>query len=210
VLGYTRRTTDGKWIGCDPLSPSERAARELRSQRTALALRHPTRITNPNAMREALADAFAGRPTIGALRRGLHEISEVDPFDWEAVRGRAGAEHASEVQRVLSPRRSSVVPGGRQRGRARSRSTKPRSYGLAALDSECWRVADTPPGNRNNVLASSAFKIGQIVGAGLLDHAEPAANLLGAALDAGLPESEARGVIRSGLRKGARRPRSAG
>jgi hypothetical protein len=165
-------------------------------------------------MRDALVDAFGDRPTIGALR-GKRVLTAVSPFDWDAVKRRVDEEHAAEIERVLNPSRSqqrprnrlafSVVTGDELLARTRNRT-----YGVAVLDAECWRVARTPAGNRNNTLASAAFKVGRgAVGPGYLDHDEAFANLLGAALDCGLSEREARPVIRSGIRAGARHPRDA-
>jgi hypothetical protein len=104
-------------------------------------------------------------------------------------------------QAPVKRRSFSVLPGQGARRHTRN-------YGIAALDAECWRVAKTPPGDRNNTLASAAFKVGRVVGAGVLDEHEAFSNLLGAALDCGLTEREARPVIRSGLTAGARKPRA--
>jgi hypothetical protein len=213
-VGYAHRDGDGRWVGLDRLTPSERAARDRRSQRALQALEHPTRVTNADAMSDALKDAFGDRPTVGAIRRG-EQVSPIgDTFDWGEVR-----RHSQ--QRPVKRRRFSVVSadaltgrtGNRKRrsptGRATSNTkNRDRAYGIAVLDAECQRVAGTPTGNRNNTLASASFKVGRgAVGPGYLEHDEAFSNLLGAALDCGLSEREARPVIRSGLRAGARKPR---
>jgi Bifunctional DNA primase/polymerase, N-terminal len=64
-------------------------------------------------------------------------------------------------------------------------------YGPAALAAECARVRTTPPGGqgrkgRNDALNRAAFKLGQLVHAGLLDEAVVLAELLDAAVAAGL------------------------
>jgi len=64
-------------------------------------------------------------------------------------------------------------------------------YGPAALAAESARVRATPPGGRgrkgrNDALNRAAFKLGQLVHAGLLDHAVVFAELLDAAASAGL------------------------
>jgi hypothetical protein len=64
-------------------------------------------------------------------------------------------------------------------------------YGPAALRAECARVRATPPGGkgrkgRNDALNRAAFKLGQLVHAGLLDHALVVGELLDAATAAGL------------------------
>ncbi len=37
-------------------------------------------------------------------------------------------------------------------------------YGLAALESEAKKVADTPPGSRNAALNTAALKLGRLLG----------------------------------------------
>lgn len=64
-------------------------------------------------------------------------------------------------------------------------------YGPAALTAECARVRTARPGGkgrhgRNDALNRAAFKLGQLVHAGLLDHALVVAKLLDAAVAAGL------------------------
>jgi hypothetical protein len=196
------------------LTPEERAARDRRSQRVSHALRNPTHVTNDTAMRDALVDALGDRPTIGGLRRGVR-FDVKPPFDWSEVRRRVDAAHKADISSVVGhsqqrPERRpsfSVVSGPQRLVRTGSAENRERAYGIAVLDAECWRVARTPPGNRNNVLASAAFKVGQRVGADLLEHDTAYSNLLGAALSSGLSERESRPVIRSGLRAGAQKPR---
>jgi hypothetical protein len=62
-------------------------------------------------------------------------------------------------------------------------------------------------GDRNNRLNRAAFCLGMLVAGGELPDQLVEDELLAAALDAGLPEREARASIRSGLRAGAREPR---
>jgi hypothetical protein len=235
-LGYAARDADGWWVnleGCrsggSTLTPEERRSRERQSQRLGYALRHAPHVVNANAMRDALVDAFGDRPMIDSIRRGAHptrfgtrdHAHQSESFDWGAMRRRVDAQHAADVQRALNPadsqqpretRRSfSVVDGGDPPARTGNRTPKAdRAYGITVLDRECQRVADTPPGDRNNTLASGSFKVGRrAVGPGYIDYAEASSNLLGAALDAGLTEHEARTTIRSGLRAGARNPKDA-
>jgi hypothetical protein len=81
------------------------------------------------------------------------------------------------------------------------------AYGRAALESECATVASTAVGFRNSQLNASAFKVGQLVGADVLDAHEVAAALLDAARACDLDEREAAAAIRSGLRAGVASPR---
>ena len=80
-------------------------------------------------------------------------------------------------------------------------------YARAALRSELAIIADTPPGVRNRQLNTSAFVLGQLVGAGSLDHSDAEQALLHAAQASGLPRSEASTTIRSGLDAGLKKPR---
>jgi putative DNA primase/helicase len=74
----------------------------------------------------------------------------------------------------------------------------------AAVRNEVDRVASAPEGTRNHTLNAAAFSLG-----GLVDLAPEAVSaLLDAALAAGLPESEARTTIRSGLQAGQANPRT--
>jgi len=73
-------------------------------------------------------------------------------------------------------------------------------YGPAALAAECARVGATPPGGkgrkgRNDALNRAAFKLGQLVGAGVLDAAVVLAELLDAAAAAGLDRARAARTI---------------
>jgi hypothetical protein len=161
-----------------------------------------------------------GRPEQAAeLERRARRFEELrdlaHAYDWQPkVRpARLSAEERAELNRMFTSRLQR-----RSRGTPASppvvselvtahHGNRERSYGRAALYDECRRCATTPAGNRNNTVASAAFKCGQLVGAGLLERNEAYSNLLGAALDSGLPEVEARSVIRTGLSAGAQRPR---
>lgn len=80
-------------------------------------------------------------------------------------------------------------------------------YGLAALAVEAAEVRAAPVGDRNNRLNRAAFSLGMLAAGGELDEHLVEDELLGAALDVGLPEGEARASIHSGLTAGAREPR---
>ena len=86
------------------------------------------------------------------------------------------------------------------------------AWARGALAAECAAVAGTRPGRegrkgRNHALNRAAFRLGQLVAAGLLDHQAVTAALLDAAAACGLGQPEATATIKSGLAGGARRPR---
>lgn len=81
------------------------------------------------------------------------------------------------------------------------------AYARRALEAECATVAGTPQGGRNDQLNRSAFNLGQLVGAGQLDHDTTRQALIDAATTAGLPTTEAVRTANSGLTNGAANPR---
>ena len=85
--------------------------------------------------------------------------------------------------------------------------TSPRdAYVRAALDAEITSLRTTSSG-RACAAFRAAAAIGGFVGAGAVAHEEAEGLLLGAALDTGLPEREARRHIRRGLLHGEKTPR---
>jgi hypothetical protein len=82
-------------------------------------------------------------------------------------------------------------------------------YGKAALDDEAGKVAMAPNGARNETLNAGAYSMGRLIAGGELDQDEAELTLLEAALRAGLPETEARKTIASGISGGMKDPKSA-
>ncbi|MGH9839694.1 MAG: YfjI family protein [Blastocatellia bacterium] len=105
--------------------------------------------------------------------------------------------------RALDPRDRPVATA-----KANQNGQRADSYARAALAGEVARVRDAPNGARNDAVNKAAFALGQLVGAGALSAGEVELSLLGAAVGAGLPESEARRTIRSGLAAGEKEPRA--
>lgn len=66
------------------------------------------------------------------------------------------------------------------------------------------RVIHTPEGQRNSLLFWAACRVGEAIRSGKIDEQCGFAVLSGAALRAGLPASEAKGTIASGIRTGSR------
>jgi hypothetical protein len=81
------------------------------------------------------------------------------------------------------------------------------AYAEAALAGELAKLARTPEGARNTQLNASAYALGQLIGAGVLDRGEVEAQLEAVALAIGLSERETHATIRSGLEAGLREPR---
>lgn len=106
----------------------------------------------------------------------------------------------AELLAILRPVRPAQAPATTPRA-------IPSGYAAKALASECAEVAAEPDGNRNNRLNIAALKMGQLVGAGLLDRGTVEADLLSAALSAGMADHAARATIQSGLKAGLLQPR---
>ena len=81
-------------------------------------------------------------------------------------------------------------------------------YAQAALEDELAKVASATEGTRNDTLNIAALSLGQLCAAGLLDEGEVSLMLCDVAQYAGLPITEIRATIRSGMRAGAANPRS--
>jgi hypothetical protein len=82
------------------------------------------------------------------------------------------------------------------------------AWAAGALRAECATVARAARGTGNQTLNRAAFRLGQLVGAGLLDPEQVRARLLAAATGRGTPAREAHATIASGLAGAAARPRA--
>ncbi|UUN28214.1 bifunctional DNA primase/polymerase [Streptomyces sp. FIT100] len=78
----------------------------------------------------------------------------------------------------------------------------------SAVNGEVERVTRSGPSQHNNALYIAAVALGQLVAGGELSEADVTGWLLTAALQVGQGEREAQRTINSGLRAGARRPRT--
>ncbi|MGE0305044.1 MAG: bifunctional DNA primase/polymerase [Acidimicrobiia bacterium] len=81
------------------------------------------------------------------------------------------------------------------------------NWARAALDAEIRLVRSAPAGSRNMTLNRSAFCLGQIVGAGMLEQHVVERLLVESGIGVGLGEREAIMTVRSGLRAGLDHPR---
>ena len=79
-----------------------------------------------------------------------------------------------------------------------------------AMEDEADKVRRAPQGTRNDTLNHAAFKIGQLVGAKLIERDEAEAALGDAARACGLGDTEIARTLRSGLNAGEAQPRAAG
>ena len=80
-------------------------------------------------------------------------------------------------------------------------------YAVGALRRQLGELLGAREGTRNDTLNKSAFSLGQLVGAGMLDEESTAAVLEDAGQRIGLNAGEVRRSVASGLRAGARCPR---
>ncbi|MGI5512757.1 bifunctional DNA primase/polymerase [Streptomyces sp. CA-106131] len=81
-------------------------------------------------------------------------------------------------------------------------------YAAAALRAEVERVLDATPGTRNHALVRAAFSLGQLAAGGQLPAALVAESLYAAGQSIGLPPREVETTVTSGMRAGAKKPRS--
>ena len=81
------------------------------------------------------------------------------------------------------------------------------AYAAAAVEREAHGVAIAPTGQRNHQLNRAAFKLGQLVGAGVVDELIATNALVDAGLAAGPGERKIRSTVRRGLRAGMLQPR---
>jgi hypothetical protein len=81
-------------------------------------------------------------------------------------------------------------------------------YLRRAVEGELARVLESPPRGHNNALYLAAVALGQLAAGGALDEADVAEWLTEAARQVGQKPGETIRTIASGMRAGARRPRS--
>lgn len=81
-------------------------------------------------------------------------------------------------------------------------------YVNAAVRAELERITTAPGGQRNNAVYLASVALGQLVAGGALDEGEATAYLTAAARQVGQGDGESARTVASGLRAGAKRPRS--
>lgn len=150
------------------------------------------------------------RASDAALERELESVRNWVPGERFGIGTKPGnvEDHLSPNERQrLKAMRNLPTFGALRKNKLSREGERGERYRATALEGECTRVASTQAGERNNVLASASFKLGQLVPDGL-DEDEATDRLLDAARDAGLSDREARATIRSGLRSGQSKPRA--
>jgi hypothetical protein len=81
------------------------------------------------------------------------------------------------------------------------------AYGNAALKRSANTVATAPEGTRNDTLNRESFRLGRLIGGGVIDRNDAVPELRRAAHRAGLPPDEAANTIAPGLSAGIGHPR---
>ncbi|MBV9013066.1 MAG: bifunctional DNA primase/polymerase [Pseudonocardiales bacterium] len=133
----------------------------------------------------------------------------VPPGGYELVDDRNPVPLPTWLHQALSPK-----PSPSASGRAVAATTNAHGYVAAALHGECHRVRNAPPGQHNTTLCRAAYALGQLIGAGLLDHTTAQAELTTAAqalinADCDCTPREINRVITTSLAAGVDNPRRA-
>jgi hypothetical protein len=133
--------------------------------------------------------------------------SPVPPSGYELIDDRDPVELPGWLHQALTPRPPTAFSAP-----AVPAAANPDGYTSAAVQGEVQRVRTAPPGQHNAVLCRAAYALGQLTGAGLLDHGSARAELTAAASaligsDCDCTLAEVARVIAAGLAAGARNPR---
>lgn len=108
---------------------------------------------------------------------------------------RVEKERAAERKRILSQLEGSPSADARKH------------YAENALAQVCNLVSQLPPGNRNAALNREAFKIGTLIGAGVLDEATAKVALIQAGQASGHEAEAVKATVDSGMTAGKQNPR---
>lgn len=109
--------------------------------------------------------------------------------------------------KMLAPRPVPAVQGVEPAKIPEQYRERALKYADAARQRGLERLSKAPNHQRNHTLNLCAFKLGQFLPHGLLDHRSVADQLAQVALRIGLDPHEIRPTIESGLRGGSRHPR---
>jgi hypothetical protein len=133
--------------------------------------------------------------------------SPVPPSGYELIDDRDPVELPGWLHQALTPRPPTALSAP-----AQTVAANPNGYISAAVRGEVQRVRTAPPGQHNAVLCRSAYALGQLIGAGLLDSSGARTDLTAAAraligADCDCTPTEVARVITAGLAAGTRNPR---
>lgn len=147
------------------------------------------------------------------------------PYSWSPGLSPEEIEVAALPEDLLTKLRAPAKPTASSKSKSKSKSgtndqaaqpnaednsRRVEAYVARALEAEIDNVLASVEGTRNDTLNKSAFALGQLVGAGVLDREKARAALHRAATTIGLSDTEAAGTIESGLQAGASEPRDLG
>jgi hypothetical protein len=172
---------------------------------------------------QAQIKLFKNGDSIGEIK--LQRSYQVIPPSWKDVEG----QHADykllddiipteiSLKRLLSELQRIGITFSKKPKSTRQKQTVPKQfridkdeakrYAEAAQQKEIEILSRATEGDRNNQLNKSAFSLGQLVGASLLDESQVTEELTKAALSIGLDADEIDRTIRSGLEEGKSHPR---
>lgn len=118
-------------------------------------------------------------------------------YDWPRLLGWLPAPAPAPARAAGEPVRVKSIGGARAR-----------AYGAAAVSGELARVRGATVGARNFTTNQSAYRLGRLVGGGVLEDGGLVDELTKAAVQAGMPEREARKEATNGLTDGRANPRT--
>ncbi|MEY9932574.1 N12 class adenine-specific DNA methylase [Catenulispora sp. GP43] len=168
-------------------------------------------------------EGVALRNTVGSDTAGLGPLIDTRGHGGSIVApgsvfegGSYGIEHEAPIAEVpdwiieeLGSRKSIAEPAPAPAlPRAPITDRRRSAYANTALNRSADAVATAPEGVRNDTLNREAFRMGRLVGGGVLQRDDVESELGRAAHHAGLPTGEAANTIASGLSAGTSRPRS--
>jgi hypothetical protein len=184
----------------DRLTAEERASRARQRARRRYSLEHPRPLVVERELAGALAlfDTYFDDVTFAISGRPI--------VDWWAIPITRPDDPRYDEPLTVARATRSIGTASYRAPRDAKCGTRSTRYVKALIKGAYDDVVNAEVGSRNNTLTRSAFRFGQVVGAGLLEERLAVAALEEAAELCALPEGEARSTIRSGLRAGARHP----
>lgn len=114
----------------------------------------------------------------------------------------------SWLVQLLSDQADSPYDNAKPSDRSTPTAGRAQAWAQAALEAELEKMRAAAKGSRNFTLNGCAFKLGQLVGGGILSESEVADQLSNCARLSGLDDDEIKRTLASGLRAGRRSPRS--